>query len=215
MYDFQSLIFRSVTHWHEATSLAVVGIGLLCILQGFRFARFLLPLACAGGGLVIGAILVAFTDLPVAAAIIPGAVLGFVGFLQYRIALKLASGFTFGAAAQYLAIQLGLSPDASLIMGGIGLAAGFSMAWFCRRSLPFLVTIVLGAALLVVGFVGLSTALVPSLGLTFVDWSGRIPLMVPGLMIMLSVLGYSVQVNAYQGDVESGGRSGARDLGAS
>lgn len=214
MYDFQSLIFRSVARWHEATSLVVVGFGVLFTLQGFRFARFLLPLACAGGGLVLGAILVAVAGLPVAAAIIPGAALGIVGLLQYRVALRLSSGFTFGAATQYLAVQLGLSPHASLIMGGIGMTLGFSIPWVCRRSLPILVTILLGAAMLVVGFVGLSTALVPSLGLTFVDWSGRIPLMVPGLMIMLCALGYSVQINAYQGDVESGGRSGARDLGA-
>ena len=53
MYDFQGLIFRSAARWSEATSLVLLGSGLLYTLQGFRFARFLLPLTCAGGGLVV------------------------------------------------------------------------------------------------------------------------------------------------------------------
>ena len=141
--------------------------------------------------------------------------LGIVTLLHFRSALMLSSAFTFGAVTQYLAVQLGMRPDMSLIIGGIGLAVGVVLIFVCRRTLPITLTVVQGAGLLVVGFVGLTTSLVPSLGLTFTDWAGRLPLMVPGLMAMLCALGYSVQVNAYQGDLESGGRSGVRDLEAS
>lgn len=215
MHDFQSLIFRSAGRWSEATSLAVFAIGLLYALQGFRFARFLLPLVCAGGGLALGAVLAAVADLPGAVAILVAAVLLIVALLRFRVALMLSSAFTFGAVAQYLAVQLGMRPHMSLITGGIGFAVGFTLVYVCRRTLPIIVTIIQGAGLLVVGFVGLSTGLVPSLGLTFVDWSGRLPLMVPVLMVMLCTLGYTVQINAYQGDIESGGRSEVRDLEAS
>ena len=78
--------------------------------------------------------------------------------------------------------------------------------------LPIVVTILQGAGLLVVGFVGVTCELVPSLGLTFVEWADRLPLMVPVLMVMLCVLGYSVQYNAFNGDISSGGRSGIHDL---
>jgi hypothetical protein len=215
VHDFQSLIFRSAGQWSAVTSLVVVAIGLLYTLQGFRFARFLLPLACAGGGLALGAILAAVADLPVSVAGVVAAVLLIVTLLRFRVALMLSSALTFGAAGQYLAVQLGMRPQVSLIIAGIGLAVGFGLVYVCRRTLPIIVTIIQGAGLLVVGFVGLSTGLVPSLGVTFADWSGRLPLMVPVLLMMLCTLGYTVQVNAYQGDIESGGRSGVRDLEAS
>ena len=100
-------------------------------------------------------------------------------------------------------------------LAGAGFAGGFSLMWVCRRTLPILATIVPGAGLLVVGFVGITSAAAPSLGLTFQDWAARIHLFVPGLMLMLCVLGYSVQANALQGDMESGGCPGASDLEAS
>ncbi len=215
MYDFQSLIFNSATRWSEATSLVVLGVGLLYLLQGFRFARFLMALTCAGSGLVMGIIAVKLLELPFLVAIIAPAALGVAALFFFRKALMFSSMFTFGALAQYLAIQLGVRPNISMLAIVAGAAFGFSLVYVCRRMLPIVITILQGAGLLVVGFVGLSTALAPSLGYTFVDWSVRLPLMVPGLMTMLFVLGYSVQANAFQGDIESGGCPGLKDLEAS
>lgn len=212
MYDFQGLIFRSASQWSEAISVVALGIGLLYTLQGFRFARFLLPLTCAGGALALGAVVASATELPFEVALVAGALVGTVALLRFRVALMFSSAFTAGAAFQYIAIQVGIAPKISLLIGGVGLLVGFSLLWVCRRMLPIVVTIVQGAGLLVVGFVGLSTALLPSLGLTFVDWAERLPLMVPALMVMLCVLGFSVQASAYQGDVESGGSPSLRNL---
>ena len=91
MYDFQGLIFRSASHWPEATSLVVLGIGLLYTLQGFRFARFLLPITCAGGGLVLGAVVASMLELPTSAALISAAALGIGALLHFRSALALSS----------------------------------------------------------------------------------------------------------------------------
>jgi hypothetical protein len=212
VYDFQSLIFRSASHWSAATALAVLAIGLFYTLQGFRFARFLVVVSCTGGGVVVGGILVAVAGLPLPVAFGVAASLGLLALLRFQIGLALASALTGGALAQYLAAQLGLEPTITLVAAGIGLPVGYSLTWVYRRTLPILVTIVQGAGLLIVGFVGVTNAVAPSLGATFVEWAASIPLMVPGFVLMLCVLGYSVQANAQQGDVETGGGSGLNDL---
>ena len=208
VYDAQSLIFRSATNWPEATSLFIVGAGLLFLLQGFRFARFLLPIGCMGGGLVLGGIVAELADLPPAAAMVVAAILGVLALARYVVGVKLGSAFTFGALAQYLAVQLGFGPNPVLVITIVGMLIGLSLFWVCRRSLPILITMLQGSGLLIVGFVGLTSAAVPSLGLTFQDWAERIPLMIPVLIVMLCTLGYSVQANALQGDMEVGGSSG-------
>ena len=211
MYDGQSLIFRAAAQWSEATSLVVFAAGLLYLLQGFRFARFLLPVTCIGGGLVLGGIAIGMVGLPPLLAIGVAGGLGLLALLRYSVGLKLASAFTSGALAQYLAVQFGLMPDIVLVVAIAGLLAGFSLYWVFRRSLPIFVTMLQGACLLVVGFVGITSGLVPSLGLTFQDWAGRIPMMVPALLVMLCALGYSVQANAVRGDMEVGGSAGMGD----
>ena len=215
MHDLQGLIFRSASHWPGATALVVLSVGLLYTLQGFRFARFLLAVSCAGGGFALGTILAALLNLPPIVPIITAAGLGAGALARSRLAVPLASAFTLAALAQYLAAQLHQSPTVVWIAGGLGLPAGFSLKWVCRRTLPILVTIVQGAGLLVLGFVGITNAVVPSLGETFVDCAARYALLVPGLMLILCVLGYSVQANALQGDIESGGNPGWNDLEAS
>ncbi len=215
MYDFQGLIFRFASHWSAATSLAVLGIGLLYLLQGFRFARFLTAVSCVGGGLVVGGIAGELVGRPLPAALAAGATLGLLGLFRFRAGLVLASAFTGSALAQYLAAQLGVNPIITLIAAGIGFPVGFSLIWVCRRTLPILVTIVQGAGLLIVGFVGITNATAPSLGQTFLEWAAAIPLMVPGFVLMLCVLGYSVQANALQGSIETGGCPDVDDVKAS
>lgn len=212
MYDIQGLIFQDASDWSAATALVVLGIGLLYLLQGFRFARFLIPVSCAGGGLALGGILAGLVGLPASVPLSVAAVLGILALFWYRRGLTLASGFTLGALGLYLASQVGLPPNIMLVIGGGGFVAGLAAIWICGRTLPILVTVVQGAGLLVVGFVGLTTALAPSLGVTFVEWATQIRVMVPALMVMLCVLGYSVQANAFQGDIESGGNPGLNDL---
>jgi hypothetical protein len=201
---FHGLIFHVAPHWSEATALVVIGIGLLYTLQGFRFARFLLSLTCAGGGLALGWLLVELAGLPAFCSALPAAGLGLLALLRRRIGLALASAFTFGTLGHYLAHEVRLQPDIVLIVGGVGLVGGFAMIWVCRRVLPILVTIIQGAGLLMLGFVGITHSLVPSLGETFLQWARSLPLMVPTFMLMLCALGYSVQANARQGEIETG-----------
>ena len=90
-----------------------------------------------------------------------------------------------------------------MVMGGIGLFLGFALSYGGSRSLPILVTTRQGAMILMLGFVGLADLFAPTFAETFVRWSGHW-MIVPTLLGMLVVLGYSVQANAQQGDIRAG-----------
>lgn len=214
MRDVQGLIFSTASHWSTATSLVVFAAGLLCTLQGFRFARVLLPLCCAGGGFAVAAIAGWLVGLPVAVPVLSAAALGLVTLARPRLAVLLASVFTVAGLAYYLACRLHLGPFAAWSLAAIGLPAGFALKWVWRRTLPIFVTAAEGAVLLVVGFVGLTHRIAPSLGGTFVDCAAEYWPLVPGLLTMLWVLGYAVQANALQGGIESGGHPGWDELEA-
>jgi hypothetical protein len=214
VYDFQSLIFREASNWSAGTSLAVFFVGLLYTLQGFRFARILLPVAAGGGGLVIGAIVAGILGLSATSSFLSAAVFGVVALLYFRFGLVASSAFTFGVLAQYLGRQCGLTPDMSIVVGLVGFVLGIGMFWLYRLHLPMIVTILIGSGLLVTGFVGIAMGLAPSLGGTFIDWAERLPLLVPVLLIMLWTLGYSVQGNARQGEMQTGGSPDIQELQA-
>lgn len=207
MHDIQSLIFQKVTYLPDASSLVILALGLLCVLQGFRFARFLVALICAGGGFLVGSLTASSTGMPPLVAGVTAIGLCGLAIFRFRAGLVIAAAFTGGALLFFLAEQLGARPNTVLTSGAVGLATGFSLIWVCPRSLPMLLTIVHGAGLLIVAFVAVTSALAPSLGVTFCDWATTYPLMTPAFMLMLCTLGYSVQANARQGAMETGGAS--------
>ncbi len=212
MNDVQGLIFRDATQWSGGTALIVLGLGLLYLLQGFRFARFLVPLTCGFGGFLVGHLACEVGGFPnivaLAAALIPAA----IAVARYRKGLACASGLVFGTFAFYLSQQLGLIGDTPPMVGAGGFVLGVALIWVCPRVLPIVVTMLAGAELLIVAFVAVTSNAAPSLGLTFQDWAAAHGLLVPGFILMLCTLGYSVQANARQGDMETGGDAGLRDL---
>lgn len=212
MSDIQGLIFQKAADLSETTTLVVFAMGLLCTLQGFRFARFIIALICAVWGWIAGGVVASIVGLPVAFGSVVAVALCALALMRFRAGLAIASAFTGGALAWHMAAQFGLRLDSLPIVAAIGLAAGFSLLWVCPRYLPILTTTVNGAWLLIAAFVGLTSGLAPSLGATFCDWAASYPLMTPAFMLMLFVLGYSVQANARQGDMETGGAPGAREL---
>lgn len=206
MYDIQENLFRWVGSQSQATSLIIVAAGLLFALQGFRFARFLFAFTAGGAGFLIGAALAAVLALPAPpAAILSGALLGALALFRFSLGACISAMFIFGMLGANLVARFSADPNSVLFGMGVGCLAGLSLRWISARTMPIIVTTVEGAALLIVGFVGVTGALAPSLATTFVDWSQTIPLLTPAMMVMLFVLGYSVQSNAQQGDVRTGG----------
>lgn len=206
MEDIQSIAFRWIGQQSTVAALVVAGMGALLNLQGFRFGRFLMGLTSAGGGFAIGAVLATIGGMPIE---IVGGVLAVaffaLGMWKYRIGIFLSSVFVGAGLANLLVSRFTGLPDTLAFATLIGAVAGGCLQWVCLKSLPIMITSVEGGFIMIVGFVGLAYWFAPSLAATYVGWSDSIPFMTPVMMVMLYVLGYSVQANAQQGDMRAGG----------
>lgn len=209
MIDLQDIVFRWASHQSQSTSLALFVAGLLFLLQGFRFARFLLALTCGGGGYMIAyAVATAMRVPPFPVAACVGGFLGALAMIQFRLGIVVSSTFVFAILAHFLTSKFTNNPTTVLVADGLGAALGLSLKWICYRNLPIISTTIQGTAILLVAFVGITADLAPSLAATFVEWGSKIPLMMPMFMVMLFVLGYSVQANMQQGDMLTGAGKG-------
>jgi len=99
-------------------------------------------------------------------------------------------------------------PDSRLIAGVIGLVIGCGAPYAFGRCAPIILTSIQGGMLMIIGFVGTTSQLAPSLASTFVEWTGELSFMGPLLLTMAVVTGYSVQANMQQGDISTGGTFG-------
>jgi hypothetical protein len=213
MSDYQDFAFHWATGQTLLTGVVIIGIGLLFALQGFRFARPLFALTSAVAGFVLGLVLgetLKVPSFPISAGL--AGVLGAAGLVRFRLGIVIASTLVFSLLAQYLTSRFSSNPSNLLFALVFGAALGLSLRWVCMRSLPIIVSVLQGAALMVIGFVGVADNLAPSLANTFTDWARTIPLMIPVLMTMLFVLGYSVQANQQQGDMQTGASRGWNNL---
>jgi hypothetical protein len=203
--DYQQLIFRWASFQTDGTSAAIFTFGLLYAFFGFRFSRFLLAVSTCGVAAVAGWNLAGLANLPPAAtALLLAAVMAAAAMRYGQVGLVTAAAATFAALGYYLTTQIGLQVSArwacAAVSGGLGLAFTF----LNRRAMPLVVTTVQGATLMIVGFVGLSSALLPSLGITFVQWAADWSLVVPAVLSMLWVTAYSCQTTMQQGDIRTG-----------
>lgn len=212
MVDFQDVLFRSVSRWSAFSGLALFLMGVFFALQGFRFARILIALSAAGGVFFVAFALAPLAQLPPEATggAAGVAVLG-VALMKPRFGGWLSAVFIFGALLHFMATRVGLRTDWVNTVGLVGCALGGGMPWIARRSLGLVLTTLLGSGLMLVGFVAATSALLPGLADTFCDWASRFSLVTPVMLLMFFVLGYSVQANAQQGDVMSGGGRGWND----
>lgn len=203
--DWQSQVFRWAARQPGGTGVVLLACGLLYAFFGFRFARFLLALACGGIGAVGGWVGARLLGLPPGAGALGLGLALLLGGLRFaQGALALVSACTLAGLGHYLLGQLGLDPLARWAAATVGGGLGLGLAWLNRREMPLVLTTLQGTALLIVGFVALSNALLPSLGVTFLRWSAERVLLVPFLFGMLCVTAYSCQTNMRQGDIRSG-----------
>lgn len=209
MMDYQNYVLQQAMYWKASTSLALLGFGVLYGLQGFRLARALLTITCAGGGFLLGGIVSEMVGYPpMIGALGAGGILGLLAALKLRVAVTLSAGLVFGLLGHYMATRMDLYGAAPLLAAGTGAFAGLALAWGRQRSLPILVTTLQGAGMMLIGFVGLAATIAPTLATTFVEWAGSISLLVPMFLVMLTVLGYSIQANLQQGDIRAGSPAG-------
>jgi len=204
--DFQRMVFDWAAGQSGLTGLAIFAAGLLFAFCGFRTIRYLLALPAAGLGALLGAQAWAFqAQLPTWLFLGTGAVMGGVAaFAVPRATVAVCSGATWGALGGYLAIQVGASAIPAAVTLGVCALAGVILALVSRSTMIVLFTTLQGAGLLVVGFVGLSSSVLPSLGHTFRALAQNQSLVVPMLLGMLSVTAFSYQSSSRQGDMFTG-----------
>jgi len=203
--DWQSLVFRWAAFQAAGTGVILLAFGLLYAFFGFRFARFLLAASAAATGAFLGGTIAGpFGIIAVLTVLLPAASLFAVSLRYPQVGLVIASAATLGALGYYLPTQVGLPGELRWACTLAAAALGTAFAWLNPRGMPLVVTTFQGVGLMIVGFVGVSNAWLPSLGLTFLEWSAHRSLLVPMLFVMLSLTAFSFQANAHQGDIRSG-----------
>lgn len=209
MTNYQGVLFNWAQAQGGMTALVLIGLGVTYLFMGFRFARFLMGVSAAA--LAYGSALLVAPPADGAPELLPlgvGAVAGLIALTRTRPATILVSIASCAALGFYLPSQLGLPLMICLPGMAVGAILGLSLHWLAKNELSVMLTTLHGAVLLVVGFVAMTHAALPSMSATFVTWSDRYGLIVPGMMTMLIVTGYAFQANARQGDMETGqGRS--------
>jgi hypothetical protein len=213
--DYQDVLFKWAVAQSPLTGATILAAGLLYGFQGFRFARLLLPLSTGvmafGIGWIAGD---SFRYPPALVGTFAAVVLALLVFVHGPTGQIVCGGLTFALLGYYLATRFTSDFTVVAVLVAIGTAFGAAGPWLMRRTLPVLLSTIHGSALLVLGFVSLATAVAPSLGSTFRSWAASVSLMVPMLVLMLTLMAYSFQANAQQGDMTTGSRRASAGLRA-
>lgn len=211
MPDMQRLAFDWVVHGAQPglTGAALLAVGLLYGLCGYRLIRVLVVVCVAVLGLLGGLVAVAFSGLPAGIVLPLAAVLGGLAAVKWPVpAIVLTGGATWGLLGGYLGAQFGLSDTTACVLMGVLGVGGAVLTLVSRAPMVVLFTTLQGAALMVLGFVGVANDLLPTLGSTFRALAGRNGTVVPVLLLMVTVTAYSYQASARKGDIMSGSRAG-------
>lgn len=211
LVSYQYLLFDWVAGQPWLTGAVILGVGLLSAFYGVRMLRLLLCIYCGTAGYAIGAVAAELANLPLAVAAGAALVCGAAAVAWPKPATVAVSGATWAVLGAYFADELALRDY--LIWSATGLCGGIAllMTVLCRRGMTVLLTSLHGAAMMIVGFVGLSATALPSISVTFRAWSSGRSLVVPVLMGMLVATAYSCQANFCQGNIVTGSEAGPRE----
>ncbi len=196
-------------HWVSREPGTVGGViligGLVCGFFGHRLFGGLLVLGASLLGWLGGLVAGELTGVPAAALGAVGVVLcGGVAALWRRAGVVVSCGGTWALMGAYLSGQIGLKGLLVVcVTAALGLL-GALFAYLCYRTMTVVLTTLQGAALIVVGFVGLSHDYLPSVGATLMEWSHDYSLLSPVLIAMIFVTAYSYQQMTQQGDIRTG-----------
>jgi hypothetical protein len=203
--DYQYLLFTWASQQSGLTGLVILLAGFLYGFMGFKMFPALLVLTCGGCGALFSLLVAALADFPADLAVACGVIIGGASAFAWRRPATMAvAALTFGALGCYLGAQLGLPEWAVWTATGLCFTVGGLLALLCPRTMPVVMTVVQGAVLIVIGFVGLTTNAFPSFGYTFTAWAHSWRLLVPVLLTMVIVTAYAYQAMRQQGDVRTG-----------
>lgn len=202
---YQKLLFDWAAHQPALTGAALLAAGLLYGFCGFRMIRLLLVLPAAGIAALFAMLYASLHELSMPVAGGFGAIVGgAAAVLAPQCTVVVISGVTWAALGGYLSTQIDLNVFAATIVTSLAGAAGTVLTLVSRQAMTVLLTTVQGAALMVLGFVATSSALLPSLGDTFRSLAYQQSLIVPIMLAMLVAMAFSYQASARQGDIFTG-----------
>lgn len=205
MTDYQTLILKWAASQSELTGAVLFIIGIVCAFQGQRMARGLLAAACGGLGWLVGQVLIPLVPLPAFFTCLgTAALVAVVAAIWPHVGTITASLSTFGLIGFYAGLQFDMRPDHTLIMAAIGGLLGVLFVWANYRLMPMVVTTLQGAVLMLLGFICVTDALLPSLSSSFVYFAHEQGLIVPIVVGMLFAAGYAFQTSISRGTIETG-----------
>ena len=182
------MILTWVSSQPALTGLAIMAAGLVSAFHGSRVMQLLLVLYCGGLGALTGHMAAGWVGVPPVLAEAGGAAVG-LGLAMVRPALAgvITSGALWAGLLAYLGGQFGMRGYPVMIAAGLGGCIGAGFALLCRQTMMVLLTVIAGCGLMIVGFVGVASGVLPSVASTFRGWAGSVSFMVPMLLGMLSV----------------------------
>lgn len=205
MYHFQTEVLRWVSHQPGITGLVIFFVGLVFAFSGHKFFAGLLGVACAGIGWLLGYVAGHYINeaqqfLPAILAVL----CGIMGLLWRKLGVLLVASGTGGILGLYFSDQLGFSSLMIIAMTIVGAGLATIYSFLSPRSAPVIVTTILGTMMLVIGFVGLSTTFLPSVGSSLRTYANSFSLLLPMLGGMVFIASYSYQSMHLRGDMETG-----------
>ena len=208
MGHLQQPLLNWVAHQPGLTGLVIFAAGLISAFYGFRVSRFLIMVYGAALGYMGGLALAGVVDWPELAAASAAALVGGGAALAWpKPGVVILSGATWALLGMYVTTSIGLKGlPVWIALGLLGLA-GFLLAILNRKTMTLLLTSFHGAAWIFVGFVGVSSALLPAVGETFREWASGRSFVVPILLVMLATTAFSFQSNQRRGDLRTGSLS--------
>ncbi len=210
--NWQTSVFYWVAHQPTLTGLAIFAAGLVFGFVGYRMIRYLIGLPSAGvGALLAGLLAWQFPDIPPGPLVGGSAILaGVLGLAFPRPAVVICSAATWAALGAYIATQFGMKDMPVLITAGVLGGSALLLTLISRQPMMLVMTTLLGAGLLIVGFVGVASGIMPGMAATFRGMAAQYSVIVPVLLLMISVMAYSCQALARQGDMVTGAQAQPR-----
>lgn len=205
MLELQDTSLEWVAHQPAATGLVIFAAGLLYGFVGFRMFSGLLLATCAALGYGAGSLTAALLNQPDTAFSLLGAGAGLLLAAKApRLAVVVGSGCVWALLGAFLVDQCGARTLFVLMGCGLTGSLGALFAYLCPRSMTVILTTLQGAVLMLVGFTGAATHVLPSIGTTFLSWASSTSWLVPVMLAMLFTMTYSIQTMSQQGDIQTG-----------
>ncbi|MBE3071078.1 MAG: hypothetical protein IMZ66_12655 [Planctomycetes bacterium] len=184
-------------------ALVALPLGLAFLLYGFRLYRWLVVIAYAVVGGVVGAGLAALMGMgPLLPGAIGAIVLGLLAWPMHRLAWGLLGGGVFGTAAAGVAAAAGVEGQVGLILcGALAFILGMVLTMIVMRPLIIVITALVGASALAAAALRLAI-LWPDLGDPVMETVRTRPYVVMVAVLVLAGVGSMLQV------IDTAGRKG-------